>query len=283
MVNTSVVVPTFNNRTTIEATMDSILSQDLGDFEVIVSDHGSTDGTWSVVSGIASDPRVQLIRAVPGGGAASNWNAATAAARGRLLRLVCGDDVLAPGTLSHQQHLFDSASPDVVMVSGRAGLLSPRGRALDNRRRRDVGVLGGDAAVRRTARAGTNILGEPFANTVRLDVLREVGGWGSAHGFLLDLETWTRLLRRGSVLVDPDLAGWFRVSPGQWSARLARGQSQAFADYLDSLATDSFWGLSRGDVRLGRSRARVLAPARRLVYASLAASGHVKGSGHART
>ena len=43
----SVVVPSYNNASFIEATMDSILGQTFEDFELVVADHSSSDGTWS--------------------------------------------------------------------------------------------------------------------------------------------------------------------------------------------------------------------------------------------
>lgn len=50
----SVVVPSYNNAPYIAETIHSILSQTFTDFELIVTDHGSTDGTWNACS--SSDP-----------------------------------------------------------------------------------------------------------------------------------------------------------------------------------------------------------------------------------
>ena len=41
----------------IEATVHSILSQTYSDFELILSDHSSTDGTWEKLQALAADPR----------------------------------------------------------------------------------------------------------------------------------------------------------------------------------------------------------------------------------
>jgi cellulose synthase/poly-beta-1,6-N-acetylglucosamine synthase-like glycosyltransferase len=86
----SVVVPSYNNASFIEATMDSILAQSFQEFELVVADHSSTDGTWERLQRYRSDPRVRLLRTETGGGAPQNWGRVTAAAHGELLKLVCG-------------------------------------------------------------------------------------------------------------------------------------------------------------------------------------------------
>ena len=95
----SVVVPSYNNASFIEATMDSILAQTFEDFELVVADHSSADGTWERLQRYRTDPRVRLLRTETGGGAPRNWERVTAAARGELLKLVCGDDIIYPDCL----------------------------------------------------------------------------------------------------------------------------------------------------------------------------------------
>ena len=46
----SVVVPTFHNVDFVEATVESILAQTFTDFELLISDHTSSDGTWERVA-----------------------------------------------------------------------------------------------------------------------------------------------------------------------------------------------------------------------------------------
>ncbi len=55
----SVLVKTFNHASYIKAAIDSILEQSFQDFEIIVTDDASTDGTPDVVRGY-SDPRIRL-------------------------------------------------------------------------------------------------------------------------------------------------------------------------------------------------------------------------------
>ena len=98
----SVVIPAFENAPYIRATVTSVLAQTYPDFELVVADHSSSDGTWEILQEFAADPRVRLLRTPAGGGADRNWNRVTEAARGELVKLVCGDDLLAPEALATQ-------------------------------------------------------------------------------------------------------------------------------------------------------------------------------------
>ena len=101
----SVVVPTYNNEPFIRETMTSILNQTYAYLEVIVSDHGSTDGTWAALQPFVLDPRVSLIQIPHSDRVADNWTSATKAASGDYLKLVCGDDVLKPDCKSNGKYL----------------------------------------------------------------------------------------------------------------------------------------------------------------------------------
>ena len=68
----SVVIPSFQNAAFIEATVESVLAQTFTDFELIVADHGSTDGTWERLARFADEDRVTLVQTPPGGGAPAN-------------------------------------------------------------------------------------------------------------------------------------------------------------------------------------------------------------------
>ena len=173
----SVVVPSFNNASFIEATMDSILAQSFEDFELVVADHSSVDGTWELLQHYRTDPRVRLLRTEAGGGAPRNWERVTAAARGELLKLVCGDDIIYPDCLRRQVEAMD-ANPSVVLVAAQRDLIDARG-GLVNARRGLAGLKGrvpGRAAVRHTVVAGANIFGEPACVLVRRETLERAGG-----------------------------------------------------------------------------------------------------------
>ncbi len=263
----SVVVPTFNNSRHIDATVHSILSQTYGDFELIVSDHSSTDGTWERLRAMPADPRISLMRVPPGGGAPANWDAVTQRATGEFIKLVCGDDILYPTSLAEQVAAFDR-HPDAVLVASQrdivdeAGVPVVRGRGVQHLH----GLVDGRKAVRRSVRAGTNIFGEPACVLVRRQVLLDSGGWDSRSPFLLDQATWSRVLMHGPmVAVRRPLAG-FRISASQWSVSLSRQQSEHASAFHRRIADEHQHLLTDSDVLIGNTRATLMALKRRLVY-----------------
>jgi glycosyltransferase involved in cell wall biosynthesis len=263
----SVVVPSYNNASFIEATMDSILAQTFEDFELIVADHSSTDGTWERLQRYRTDPRVRLLRTQTGGGAPQNWERVTASARGELLKLVCGDDLIYPDCLRRQVEAMD-ANPSVVLVAARRDLIDARGDVLLSGRGLAglTGKVSGTVAARHTVLAGSNIFGEPACVLIRREVLQDAGGWDGRHPYVIDLATYVNVLLHGDFLgIDTALAA-FRLSSSQWSVHLAREQSDQVIGFHHRLAHDASGLLSRADLFRGDAKARGMAYARRLAY-----------------
>jgi glycosyltransferase involved in cell wall biosynthesis len=97
----SVGLPVRNARETVERCIESVLSQDLADLELIVSDNASDDGTIEMVEGYARmDGRVRLSVNPVNVGIHENMNRVLAQARGMYFRWISADDWLEPGCLS---------------------------------------------------------------------------------------------------------------------------------------------------------------------------------------
>ncbi len=263
----SVVIPSYNNADFIEATVESVLAQTFADFELVISDHSSTDDTWDLLQRFASDPRVRLFQTPSGGGAPANWLAVTAEASGELLKLVCGDDIIEPDCLAVQVAAIDSA-PGIVMVSAKRDLIDARGNVVI-RARGLAGMTGrrpGRTAMRRTVVAGANIFGEPACVLFDRAAFTAAGGWKADHPYVIDQQTYCDVLARGDFYgVDRSLAH-FRLSAGQWSVNLAKSQSDQVIGFHHALAARNPGVLSRRDLVVGDARARLTAVQRRLAY-----------------
>jgi len=95
----SVIIPTFNRWPLVGDAIDSVLAQNYGDFEVIVVDDGSTDGTVQQLSRFGSRPRVLQ---QPNRGVSAARNLAARHARGSYLAFLDSDDLWLPEKLALQ-------------------------------------------------------------------------------------------------------------------------------------------------------------------------------------
>lgn len=264
----SVVVPTYQNAPFVAATLDSILAQTYTDFELVVADHSSCDDTWEIVLNYADiDDRIRVQRTEPGGGAERNWNRVTESARGRLLKLVCGDDILYPRCLERQVAAMED-NPGVAFVACRRDVVDAHGERLIADRGLDgmAGRVDGSDAVRRSVRAGTNVFGEPVCTLLRREDVVSVGGWSGREGYFIDHDLYVRVLRIGDLYAVPETLAAFRVSTAQWSARLIHEQAQQSRRFLRRVAAESDGAVAAGDVRRGVARAYAKAWGRRLAY-----------------
>lgn len=263
----SIVIPSYNNEDYIAETMRSVLDQTYDDYEVVVADHSSTDRTADLLAQFADDPRVRLLTTPAGGGAERNWNRVTEEARGELVKLVCGDDLLYPDALSTQVAAFD-AHEGVVMVASSRDIVDASGRAIV----RDHGLGGlsgrvaGTVALRRGVVKGANIFGEPCCVLLRRDVLEKVGGWHGNPGFMIDQGTYSRVLLQGDLVATPGPVAAFRVNATQQSVSMSREQAASAATMHRQLAEMAPGTLSRFDVLRGNAMALLRSYQRRLFY-----------------
>jgi len=95
----SVIITTYNHEAFIAEAVQSVLDQTYGDYELIVVDDGSVDGTLGQIARFGG--RVGLIRQ-PNQGIAASRNTGIQHSRGELLAFLDGDDVWEPGKLECQ-------------------------------------------------------------------------------------------------------------------------------------------------------------------------------------
>jgi glycosyltransferase involved in cell wall biosynthesis len=263
----SVVIPAYNNAEYIVETMESVLAQDYEDLEVIVADHSSADGTAALLARFADDPRVTLLTTEAGGGAVRNWNRVSQQARGELIKLVCGDDLLEPTAVSEQVAEFD-AHPSAVLVASQRDIVDHHGvRVVRKRGLAGLrGLVDGRVAARRTVVVGSNIFGEPACVLLRRDVLAEVGWWCNDHPFVIDEATYIAVMLHGDVVALPRSLASFRISATQWSVALVKEQSSQVHGMHRALRAEDPALLSARDVRVGNARVVLMAFLRRMTY-----------------
>jgi GT2 family glycosyltransferase len=99
----SAIVPAYNSVRYLPEAIDSVLAQTYRDFEIIVVDDGSTDGTQGVLARYGD--RIRVVRQSNQGSAAAR-NAGILAARGEFIAFLDADDLWLPQKLERQMRLF---------------------------------------------------------------------------------------------------------------------------------------------------------------------------------
>ena len=126
----TVVMPVYNREAWVGQALESVLAQTWSDFEIVVVDDGSTDGTADVLRRYL--PQITLLSS-PHAGAYAARNLAIHQSRGALVAFIDSDDVWHPDRLECQVPLLDD--PEVGLVFGDASLVDYR-RAPARRLRR---------------------------------------------------------------------------------------------------------------------------------------------------
>jgi glycosyltransferase involved in cell wall biosynthesis len=111
----SVIIPAYNAATTLGRALASVAGQTMPDWEAVVVDDCSTDGTWvELQRWMAAEPRVRGLRLGWNEKAAAARNHALAAARGEWIAIVDADDWIAPDRLETLLTLAEASGYDVV-------------------------------------------------------------------------------------------------------------------------------------------------------------------------
>src|SRR5680860_647349 len=111
----SIILPIYNVEDYLVECLDSIAAQKYGDYELVVVDDGSPDGSRKIAEGYAAaDPRIRILTRENGGlGAARNTGIRSA--RGSFLTFVDSDDVLPPNALLSLVESAEATGSDIVV------------------------------------------------------------------------------------------------------------------------------------------------------------------------
>jgi glycosyltransferase involved in cell wall biosynthesis len=189
----SVVIPTFNRAAFLREALESVSRQTYPNFEVIVVDDGSTDGTREVVAASAARP-VYVYQENQGRGAARN--AGVGRAQGELIAFLDSDDLWHPDRLARHVE-FLARHPDAVFVHGPVDVIDEGGRP-DERASREMARR--YARARRRGYTYENMLDSCliFTSTilVRRYLFDEVGVYDTRLMAREDLDWYLRVVQK---------------------------------------------------------------------------------------
>jgi glycosyltransferase involved in cell wall biosynthesis len=130
MTKVAIGIPVYNGSNYLAAAIDSILAQSYGDFDLLISDNASTDGTEEICRAYAQkDRRIRYIRQPKNVGAAANHNLLVQMTDSPYFKWAAHDDLLAPGFLAACVDVLDR-DPTVVLASPASMLIDELGKPL---------------------------------------------------------------------------------------------------------------------------------------------------------
>ena len=195
-------LPVFNGERYLGQALESISEQSFRDFELIISDNASTDGTEAIGRAAAArDSRVMYRRNERNLGLDTNFNLLVPLARGRYFKWATADDLLLPGYLERCVAVLE-ADPSVVLVSPRTTFVDGQGNPLDLH---DPGwhLVSGDVSERlRFAITATDFVNAALG-VIRTDALRRTRLHAPYHGGDFPLMAELSILGRFVELPEP--------------------------------------------------------------------------------
>lgn len=224
----SVVMAAYNARAFIDEAVASILGQSFRDFEFVIVEDGSTDGTRDRLRAL-DDPRIILIENNRNLKQSASLNIGVRAARGAYIARMDADDVAHPDRLAEQLRYLD-AHPEIGILGTDTTIIDLAGRTIGRAQ-----MPFSPAAV-----TWATFTRNPFAHPtvmIRRAALApfcagESGPFHEGYNANQDLELWTRMLiqHKGSNLARPLLR--YRVHSNQLSVIFREEQMKTSAIFL---------------------------------------------------
>lgn len=204
-----------------------MLSQDYTDFEYVVMDAGSTDGTVEILK-LYSDPRMRWV-SEPDNGQADALNKGLRMTTGSLLTWINSDDVLLPGALNTLVDYFDQ-HPEADMVYGDVNIISSAGEFIT--------VSQSDQLTPQTAVTGELTVMQQ-GGMWRRTVTDAIGGFADDLHFVFDAEYWVRMIVKGYRVVHlPGVRAAFRMHDTSKTVSQRRRFVEEWTKVFDRLYAD---------------------------------------------
>ncbi len=197
----SVVMPVYNAAPYLDAAVESILGQTFGNFEFVILDDASTDGSTERLREWASrDQRIRLLEEKRNLGPAGSSEKVACAATAPIVARMDADDISHPDRLREELAVFEQ-HPEAGVVACLCSFIDANGRKLRSSDRWRI--------VRRSPFV-------PFAHgsmMYRREVFDQAGGYRRECEYWEDQDLVTRMSEVASVMVIPRALYQYRISP----------------------------------------------------------------------
>jgi glycosyltransferase involved in cell wall biosynthesis len=253
----SVCVPAYNSARTLHATLRSILGQDV-DLELVVLNNASSDDTRAIAESF-NDSRMRLYHNDVVLDIGDNWNKTIALSTGQLVKVVCADDILMPGSLAAQLEVM--SDPGIAITSAKFDVIDERGEVIET----ELGLRGLDGLctprtlMREIVRRGPAEFGPTAAAMFRQEHFDRVGGIRGDLVFPMDVDLFGRVSVFGTFFgMSEVVAAWRNSTFNMCSRTSTLSKLSDMYRFHHRIARDHPELLSRfdvlaGDIRLLRS------------------------------
>jgi glycosyltransferase involved in cell wall biosynthesis len=258
MPRVSVIIPAFNAEAYIGEALSSVEAQTFEDWEVVIGDDCSTDGTAAIARGFGA--RIRIVANPQNAGPATARNLAIAQATGELLAFLDADDYWFPEFLEHQVGLFDTTQRrhgDVGIVACNARVLSASGFLPETYM--DYVAFPSDVTLSRLLRSNPIFVSVVSPSAI----IDEVGGFSTGMSGAADYDLWLRIVELDyRVVATRRPIAVYRVGPASLSAdvsAMSRDVQRAYRRALErGKLTPHERRIARRELRLQRAIERVV-------------------------
>ena len=213
----TVLLCVFNGEPYLTSSIHSILNQTFSDFELLIINDGSTDGTLNIIQSF-NDTRIRLINNNKNQGLISCLNQGIEAAQGVFLARHDSDDLAINDRLEKQVHYLDSNSK-AVLVGTWLSLIDKNGFELEQWKYPEHPHLVRWAMLFDSPVGHSSVM-------FRTEVARELGGYSENHKYAEDFEFWSRMSKTGEIVNIPQILQQYRIHSESVSSQKNEAQEK---------------------------------------------------------
>jgi glycosyltransferase involved in cell wall biosynthesis len=219
----SICIPTYNGRVYLQACLASVQSQTFKDFEVLICDDQSSDGTLDFARELVQgDARFRFIKNPRRFGLVGNWNNCIELARGEWIKFVFQDDIIAPACVEKLLLACEQSGKNFGFCA-RAFIFDDavapwmRDWFVGHKQRLQADYQSGrvispdSAALTAIREPAHNMVGEPTVTLISKAIFCEFGKFDEALIQLCDTEFWSRVMVNQGAAFVPESLATFRI------------------------------------------------------------------------
>lgn len=225
----SILTPVWNGLPYIKECVESVFSQEFQDWELIISDNGSTDGTRDYLDTL-TDKRVQIFKQDKNLGIDGNLNFLFSKARATICYCLCADDYFYPGGLQRVMHEWSIVEPETAFI----------GFNWKEVLKHDILARYSHEVLPKNLKPATsqlafflfgNLVGNLSNVSSKVEIVRTSGGFNERLRAAGDFEIWSRIARTNNMVLSDTETVFVRRHEGTATIYLNK-QGQLFGEHI---------------------------------------------------